>query len=184
MNILDKISLFLISQDQDDFYKYVGGYFLGVFVLCVAILGYYYKATSNLTSSLTSLYKTQQESKKLLEKVKTIEKQKDAVDKLLDAEKSFKVKNYFDELLRNLNLTPNQKKTEVTEEEIIKNQYSEIKLTSLLQGISMKQLCQLLELLEKKERIYTKDLTITKGRGPTIDVNLTIGTLKQAASQE
>ncbi len=185
MNILEKVSLLLLSKEQEDFYKYIGGYALGLFIICISIIGYYYSATSNLKSNLQSLYKTQQECKLLLEKVKTIEQQKESVDAVLNTEKSFKIKNYFEELLRSLNLTPNQKRdAEVTEEEILKNQYSEIKLSAQLQGISMKQLCQLLETLEKKERLYTKDLIITKGRGPTIDVAITIGTLKQVTSKD
>ncbi len=185
MNMLEKITHFLLTREQEDFYKYVGGYLIGLFLVCSVIIGYYISAASGLKSTLNSLYKTQQESKLLLEKVKVIEKQKESVDKLLDTEKNFKIKNYFDELIKNLNLTSFQRKeAEVTEEEILKDQYSEIKLSAQLYGISMKQLCQVLETLEKKERLYTKDLSITKGRGPTIDVSITIGTLKQAAAKD
>lgn len=185
MNVLEKITHLLLSKEQEDFYKYVGGYLIGLFIACSIIVGYYFSAASGLKTSLNSLYKTQQESRHLLEKVKVIEKQKDSVDTLLDTEKNFKIKNYFDELVRTLNLAPHQRKeAEVTEEEILKNQYSEIKLSAQLYGISMKQLCQLLETLEKKERLYTKDLAITKGRGPTIDISITIGTLKQVAAKD
>ena len=185
MNIIEKATHFLLSKEQEDFYKYIGGYLIGLFCACLIIVVYYFSAASSLKNTLNSLYKTQQESKILLDKVRIVEKQKERVNKLLDAEKSFKIKNYFEEVIKTLNLTSYQRKeAEVTEEEVLKNQYSEIKLSANLTGISTKQLCQMLETLEKKERIYTKNLMITKGRGPTIDATITIGTLKQVTAKE
>lgn len=177
MKIIKTLYAYIYLLDRNDFYKNIA-IFIGVniltFVLFMLILSSNFSSYSN---ALQEMYKREEETKKLLERLTNVKKQSEEINNLLKQEPSFRIKNFFDDALKKLNLTRYQKRdADVTEEDVLKGKYTEVRLNSLIYGIDTRQLCDLLQTLEEKSRIYMKELVITK-KGSFIDVNITIATL-------
>jgi len=176
MSFFEKFQEFALPVETSEFYRNVG-IFLGALTLITgSIMYYHHSATSELRSSLQRMHKTQQEAKQILERLKAVSKRQEEVDAVLEEDKNFKLKSFYDDVIQRLGLSPNQVKEADVNDDVLQKMYTEIKVNAQLRGISTKQLCELLQSLEQKARVYVKDLTIVK-KNDSLDVTLTIATL-------
>ena len=177
MNIFQKIHTYLYTLDTKEFYKNITLFLVGNFLACCIISYIFLSAMGSLKESLQDIYKKEQETKNLLDRLKKVKKQSEEINTILEQEPTFRIKNFFDDTLKKLNLDSKQRReADVSEEDVLKGQYTEVRLTSFLNGIDTRQLCDLLQALEQKSRIYMKELIITK-KDSLVDVNITIATL-------
>lgn len=183
MSFLSRLQEIALPLESSEFYRNLA-FFLGTLtLLTVGIMYYHHSKTSELRSALQKMYKTQQEAKVILERLKLVNKQSEDINTVLEEDKNFKIKSFYDDLVAKNGLTSYQGKEAEVSEDILQKLYTEIKLTAQLRGISTKQLCELLQAIEQKTRIYTKELSITK-RSDSLDIILTIATLKPHASKK
>lgn len=183
MSFLHKLQEFALPVETSEFYRNIG-IFLGALVLITGgIIYYHHTETAALRSTLQRVYKTQQEAKVILERLKVVTKRKEEVDSVLEEDKNFKLKSFFDDEVAKLHLTQYQTKDAEVSDEILQKIYTEIKIIAQFRGISTKQLCELLQAIEQKNRVYTKELTVIK-RNDSLDVTLTIATLKSTISKK
>lgn len=178
MDFLQKIQAKLVSFERNEFYKNVGAYFGIVFLLMLGITYYYFSKTSELQSSLKKINRNRERVRLILQEHKAVQKQRTEVNTMLNEEKNFKIKNFFDGIVQQHQLKLQQTKETEISEEVLQKKYTEVKLTAQFKQISTQQLCELLNSVEQKARVYTKELTITKTRGASLDVLLTIATLR------
>lgn len=178
MTLLEKTRGLISSFDSNEFYRNAA-IFIGINVfLMLGIMWFYYSRTTSLQGSLKEIYKKEYEANGLLDRLKEVKKRSEAVNTLLEQDKTFKIKNFFDDTIKKLNLSTNQRgEAKVSEETVLKKRYTEVTIQAQLQRINTKQLCELLQAIEQKARIYTKELTIVKMKGATLAVTLTIATL-------
>jgi len=177
MKIFQKIHAYLYTLDTKDFYKNIGIFLGANIIACVLILYIFSTTISSLKESLQDNYKKEQETKQLLDRLQKVKKQSEEINSILEREPTFRIKNFYDDLLKKLNLESKQRRqADVSEEEVLKGRYTEVRLNSYLNGIDTRQLCDILQALEQKSRIYMKELVITK-KDSLIDVNITIATL-------
>ncbi len=111
-----------------------------------------------------------------------VKKQKAIVDEILNENKSFKLLGYFDEITNKLGIDKNVKEKSTSEntlEILTAKGYKEVRVNATFTELNTRQLAELLDEFEKNERIYTKNLEITKSsKTPTIDVEIVIATLQ------
>ena len=90
------------------------------------------------------------------------------IDDLLEKEKNFKIKKFFlEDVIQRLYLISRQKgEARLTEEDVLDKQYTQVTLQIQFQQINTQMLCEFLQALEEKERIYIKEVIITKS-GPS-----------------
>jgi len=177
MNIFQKIHTYLYTLDTREFYRNILIFIGGNFLACCLIVYLFLSTMSSLKESLQDTYKKEQEAKNLLERLTKVKKQSEEINSILKQEPTFRIKNFFDDTVKKLNLESKQRReADVSEEEVLKGRYTEVKLTSFLSGIDTRQLCDLLQVLEQKPRIYMKELVITK-KDSLVDVSITIATL-------
>lgn len=183
MKIFQKLHIYLLSLDTPDFYK-KAGIFLAANTVIAGLCIYFFLSTmSTMKSSLQDIYKKELESNNLLDRLAKVKKQSEEINSILEQEPNFRIKNFYEDTLKKLNLESKQpREADVAEEEVLKGRYTEVRLTSQLKAIDTRQLCDLLQALEQKTRIYTKDLTIVKRDG-LVDVTIIIGTLTSQLEQ-
>jgi len=184
MEFLQSLKTRILNFEKKEFYRNSGAFIGIIGLLIFGIFYYYYSTVSSLRKNLKKINGRRAEAQLVLKKLQTVTKQKEEVDALLNKEKNFKIQSYFDDTVKQLNLTLHQKRDADVSEESLQKGYSEIKLVSQFKAITMEQLCKLLDSLEQKPRIYVKELSITKARGAALDVTLTIATLKSQNSSE
>ena len=163
---------------KKEFYKNVGTYFGVMLALTFGLIYYYYAKTSELKATLKKVNRSRQDVQVILQKYKAVKKQSEEVNAMLAEEKNFKIKNFFDSIVQQHQLKNKQKKEAEVSEELLYKRYTEIKLAAQFRQISTQQLCEFLNSIEQKARVYTKELIVTKTKGASLDVSLTIATLK------
>lgn len=183
MTFLEKIQKIALPIESSEFYKNIAIYLSVLIFTMAGIIYYHHSKTTELRMALQKIYANQEEAKIILERSKVVQKQSDAVNSLLDEDKNFRLKNYFDEVVSKVNLTKYQVKEAEISEEILQKLYTEIKINVQFNGISTKQLCELLQSIEQKQRVYTKELSIIQKNGSLL-VTVTIATLKSNMSKK
>lgn len=184
MTFLEQLQAKIHNLDESTWYKYVAvaaGLFL---ILICLILFFYFSAVKKWELRLNGINESRQEAKRLVEKAQRVYKARDEVTAILKEDPNFKIKEYLQEIMANLGIFQNV----VSENVVVTGQdenYSETVATYQLAGISMKQLTEFLNEIDENQRVFTKELDITKSkRVPrTIDVGIVIATLmpKEAA---
>lgn len=180
---LIRIRNFIKNFDEREAYKYIGAT-LGVIMLLLAlILWNYYSGIQRLQMRLKSINRQREETRAILEKNEQVRQQQIHVDEVLERDKNFKIKEYFMAVVQQLGLTQLiSKDADITSNELVAG-YTEIKLDVSFSNLNMRQLIELLYNIEQNERVYTKDLKITKSlRAPVIDVSLVIATFEATAT--
>jgi hypothetical protein len=176
---LARIRNFLKNLDMPEIYKYTGILLGAVALILGLILWNYYSGVQTLQKRLIAVNKQRTETRQLLEKNEQVLQQQAHVDAVLDRDKNFKIKEYFMAIVQKLGLSSLISKDADISANTLVNDYTEIKLDVGLSGMNMQQLVDLLYNIEQNERVYTKELKITKSlRSATIDVSLVIATFE------
>lgn len=178
MTFLEQLQAKINNLDEYTWYKYVAvaaGLFL---ILICLILFFYFNALKTGELRLAGINESRTEAKRLVEKAQRVYKARDEVTAILKEDPNFKIKEYLQDVMANLGIFQNV----VSENVIVTGQdenYSETVATYQLVGITMKQLTEFLNEIDENQRVFTKELDITKSkRMPrTIDVGIVIATL-------
>lgn len=179
MTALNQIKLFFEGLDQKQFQRYLIGFCVVVILACVFIIFRSYRATSALRKRMIVTNQKRREVKEILERYESVKKQQAEVDALLAQDKDFKIGGYFNTVIKKLGLQANSTREPEPSREELDNGYTEIKLYASFANMNTQKLTELLDTIEKTERIYTKEVEIYKpDKGATINVNLLIATLE------
>jgi uncharacterized membrane protein YhiD involved in acid resistance len=180
MAFVQKLYDRLDGLERKIFYRYLMIVLLGITTLTTLIIVYFYITVHSLHRQLNDINDLRvSQVKSILSKIEHVKKQRAEVNAILDQDKSFKIGGYFNEIISVLNIAEN-KKEETTSQGRLDEEYRESVLTAKFNELTMKQLCELLNIIEQNKRVYTKALEIQKSmKTPkTIDVTLTIATLQ------
>lgn len=180
MNILEKIKELLDSLDTKDFYKYIGALLAAVTLILLFLIYRFYSNVWDIQKQLRLTNEQRGEVQTLLEKAARVKKQQKDVNTMLEADPNFKIAGYFQGILAQLGLTNKEESNTVTTQERGEQEYNESILTAKFIDMTMREVSELLNVLEQNKRIYTKNLEIQKSRksNRTIEVQLTIATLQ------
>lgn len=178
MKWLDSLQSYLDNLDRKSFRNYSLAFF-AVFMIAFSYLIYnFYSNVHSLKSKINVLNRKRRNVTELLQQYELVQKQKKQVEEILNKEKDFKIKQFFDEKLTKLGIIQNKKSADDSEGESIEG-YTERKLDAVIENINTKQLAELLEELERTDRIYLKEVDIEKNKEtPTITAHIIIATLE------
>lgn len=183
MVLLNRLRERLEKLDEKEFFKY-GALFLGaICLLATGIITRYYLKTSSLQKQMKRVNGLREEVKQILERYERVQKQRDEVNTLLEKDEDFILEEYIERLRSQLRLTYVIESRTVAPRDDV---YQEIAINAKFTNMNMRELTELLQALEKNKRVYTKDLDIvkSKSRPGTLDVSITIATLKKANRTE
>lgn len=183
MSFLLRLKNFIDEREQKSYYRIIG-FVIGFLILCFFVLLYRYSGkVAELQKELKIINNQRKELSILLGEYEHVEMYKDRIKKVLEEDTTFRIKNYFDQAVAELNLK--NYKAEVSEPQDLQNGYNEIRLDCSFTGMTMQELVALLDgKIEKNKRIYTKELVITKTAGArTFDVTLVLATLQSRPQQ-
>ena len=178
MEIINRLRLAIEGLEQKDFYKYLIVVVACIIVLFSVFIFWHYSKVGSLTQRIEEVNEEREDKvRSILERKNVVEQQRKMINSILSKQKDFKIAGYFSELLGKLNLTATEQRTSEVE---LSNDYEEVQLTARFVKLKMKQLCDLLQEIEQKQRVYAKSLEIIRSnKDPkTIEVNLVIATLQ------
>lgn len=182
MEFLTSLQRKISHLSTQEFYKYASIYIACMITLTGGIVYLHFSTIHSLNRKVKALRSKRNDIKRLLQKNALVQKQSKEINTLLEEEKNFKIKSFFDNLVTLKGIQNKQKKEAEVTEEILYKKYTEIKLKAQFRQMNTMLLAQLLDAIEAKKRVYVKELTITKTRGASIDISLVIATLKPQSS--
>ncbi len=181
MNFIQNLQNILIDLDSNKQIRY--------FLITASIAGsislgliFYGRNKANKAiQEMRTLNTMRIKAKELLEKNIIVEQKKQEVESILRKDNSFKIKEFFDQILRETNLQEKStKEPEIGSAKNLNNGYNEIKLEASFSDITMQDITELIMLLEKNPRIFTKDLVMSRNKSnpKSLDMTITIATLQ------
>lgn len=180
MTQLEKLKQYLYELDERTLYRYFIAFLASVATIMGLVVLLQYRAIKGITKNIKSLNAQRIEAQEILTRFQQVTHQKEAVESVLEKDKSFRIVGYVDTLLNNLQLSRNKGAYQPTTEPLEgHDSYDEVTLIVPLTEITMRNLAELLNEIEKNERIYIKQLEIAKSQTrPAIDVTITLATLQ------
>jgi hypothetical protein len=178
MTFLEPIKNFITKTDSKTFSYYMIGYISGCVLLCLVIIFFYYRSVGVLQRKIKNINSSREEVLTILEKASAVQQQRSMVEETLTKDPDFKIGGYFKNLLVKLNLRDKEIAEETSTADLEEN-YRKSELSAKFEDMSMRELTELLQEIEQNSRIATNRLEITqsKKKPRTIEVNLTISTL-------
>lgn len=179
MKFLEPVTTFINKLDLKTFYIYLISYAVGCFLLCVLMIFYYYSSIHALQKKIKSLASYREEVHEIMEKNAIIKQQQVIVEEMLAKDPNFKIAETFGKFLAELNLADKKSKEPEINTTDLEENYRKTELSAQFENMTMRDLTLLLEKIEQNPRIATNRLEITKSKKKpkTIEVNLTISTL-------
>ena len=178
MNIAN-IQNYIENLEQKKFYIYTG---IGLGIIALGMLGiiFYHKHTiATIKRDIKRLQQQRVQARELLETHERIKVQQQAVNDLLEKDKSFRILDYFNNLVSALGLKASMEEPALTTNPLEASaDYIEVTLTARFKNMTMQQLVELLAEVESNPRIYTKELEITQSSGAILNAALIIATLQ------
>lgn len=172
MKVFETLRDFIGGFDRRDLIRYSSLY-IGVCVtIIVLLLIRHFYLVSDAQEKIQQVNQARKSVQKILTKFTLVEQQKKKVDVLL--KEKFYIEKFFEEHIKKLKINGSSKKSSENKE----NGYTEESLSITLTQATTQQLCDLLQVIEKEQRIYIKFVDITKaGNARKISVSMSIATL-------
>lgn len=151
-------------------------------IAILSFLFYSYNTSKHLLMQKYShINKERTKIRTLLAQHDLLVKQQRMVDDLLAKEPNFKIRQFFTEIIADLSLqSAVAKEPETAAPQDLGRRYSELRLDANLKQITMQQLVALLKKIGEQERVYVKNLTITRSSSPAyIDCKISLATFEQ-----
>lgn len=180
MNFILQIKNYIDNFDAKEFKKYALIAFGTILLLLGFLIFTYYRSASQLKTQISTINKKRKDVQGMLERYARVKKQQVEVDTMLAKDKTFKIAQYFENLLTKLGIGSNKAQEPETVPKDVLDGYTEWTLYANLANLNTKKLSELLYTIEQEERIYTKELEIEKNKkANSINVKITIATLEQ-----
>lgn len=177
MRIFESVQHFIDSLDNRNFKIYAGGFLAVIAGLCALIFLWRYFALSSTRETLESVNESREKAQRILNTYRQVKSERDHLDTILNKDPDFNLAEYLKTVLDQLNITLlSEQDVEITNVSR-DNLYDERNVTATLIDLDMKTLTELLEILERNERITVKKVDINRAEGNTIKVTITIATL-------
>jgi len=180
MKRIIELKNFIDEMDEKEYSRYILILVSCVIVLVFVMFFTHRRRISKLKKQINIINRRRRESRDLLERHEIVQNQKREVDLILSKNKTFKIKEYFSQVLDKLKLhSKSSKETEISTPADLDNGYSEIMLNATFTNITMQELCGLLYEVEKNSRIYLKELSMVKASNmDNLGATLVIATLQ------
>ncbi len=177
MEFLGNAAEYILSLDSRQFMQHIG-VFLGFCLLSGGGAVYYiYTLRSGYIEELKQLHVTTVKSRKIISDYEIVQNEEERVRGLLDDNKTFNMKSYFEQFCKQNNINP-EFGWDTDSRSIEGNDaFDEIILQAQFNNQTTEKLVSVLNNLDKNEIVYTKELEILREE-KTISFTLTIATRK------
>jgi len=176
--IFEDILNFTNQLDKETFKKYLIILTIILFIFIGGSLYLINEKSDSLINKINSTQKACLDTNYILKKFQEIESQKKSLQKNLESNAEMDIKGFFETFTRAHRIKSDSPWTSNSNILSENPELEEITLQALFKGQTMEALVKILKDLEDNEKIFVKNLKITKEAANTISFEITIGTLK------
>lgn len=173
---IDFLRDFIRELDKKEFRLYAGLYIAISAFLIIGIVVRHIYLVREAKAKVVQLNDTRKKVQKIITDFGLVTQQRTKVDILLAKDKNFHIQKFYQDVAQRLAIPIDAK--EKLSSQKLDNGYIEESLTISLLKITTKQLCDLLKDIEGEERIYIKNIEISKNLVKKINVTMDIATLR------
>jgi len=184
MNIIETARAGILEQPPQRLQKIMWAIIATIACATGILIWSHISTISSLQQQLKTNNTYRRRAQKLVSRYQRIQKQKQSVDAVLEKDPNFKIKEYMNKLINDLQFDANTvTQIDVGRPRDVQSGYTEVSLDVSFTGINTKQLVTLMHESEKNERVYIKSVTINKQKqAQKIDATLTVATLHKKES--
>lgn len=183
MELLNRIKDFIRALEDRDLYIYIASYLAILMLLLMLLIYFHYSKVSSYNEQLKKIDTQRAQTKKILTDYKAVNLQAARVEDILAENKNFRIGEAYQGIINRLGLGSNQTEMPTPAAGETVSGKTEVVLNTHLNGITMKQLTDLLSEIANVNQMYPKDLVIKKTpNSQTVDVDLTIATLEPSTT--
>lgn len=174
---------YLYGLNKKETMRIMGAFFILFICIISFLLFKHVNLLHNIEQKTQVLNKARRDIQIILTEYEHMKNKKNEVDLILMKDKNFYIKKYYQDTVKELHIVNESSSSLMTQ--LWPNGYEEESLQINFLQISMKQLCEFLQSLQTNQRVFVKDLNITKGSiAKKINASLTIATLKPVIEKQ
>lgn len=176
MTFFDNLQTRIGALDKKSWYQYLAITGTIIFLIMGLILFFYFRSVSSWESKIEEINEERIKAKKLLDKARRVQKEREEVTALLAEDPNFKIKEDIQKIMLTVGIQSKaQSDVNITRTE----NYQEVAVTYQFSGITMKQLTEFLKAIDENKRLFTKELEISKSKRipQAIDVDIKIAAM-------
>lgn len=177
MKILMPLATYIQNLTKKDFERYLILFISGVVLLSGVAVYHVYKKNNNLVARIKRIEKLTTQTEKTINENKKLIVKEAQLQQLLEKNKEFNIKTYFEQFTSQQNITPEPWDTFTIPVEGT-DKFDEIVLHANFKNQTTQKLVSVLDALDKQEIIYIKDLSVKNEMNRKITFELTIATKK------
>lgn len=174
MEILIKTIHYIQNLNKKQLEQHIIAVLAGIALLAGIFTYFIYIESNSLLKEFKKVEDLSKKSVQILADNARLQRDAQYIQDLFDQSKDFMIKSYFETFCKEEQLTPEPGWTTRTEEP--NDRYEETSLTAIFKGQTMEKLVKILSILEKKEIIYFKNITIKNESSKKISFELTLAT--------
>lgn len=174
MEFFIKLSAYIQNLNSQQFKKNYLIFLLGVGVLLAGLIYYLYVQKEQLITRINQMNKLAAQTQNIILDNRKMIKAEQRLKDILDQNKDFGIKGFFEQFCKENNLNPEQGWDTTTEP--VNEKFDEIILPASFKGLSSEQLVKILQDLDKKEIVFIKELTIHNEESGKISCDITMAT--------
>ena len=174
--VINSLAQLTANSDREKLFRLVAA--IAIVTVLASGIGFYliYSISDDKLVELRNINNNRKMVSSLIARQLSVENRKSEIFKILKEDENFKIKDYFTKIATRLHLHTKEEKVTTGQAQ---GGFSEVKLSVTLLDLNMKNLCELLQEIEKNPRVYTEKLDIEKaGSSGTLTANIYIATLK------
>lgn len=164
----------LQSLTKKQIQQYFLIFLLGMSGVVFGMVYFIHSKSVELLSEIKRLESFANKATSILEENQKMEVEEQRIQAMLDADRNFNIKSYFEGFCQSQGL-PSQGWGEARTEEL-NDKFDEVSLTASFKGQTTEKLVHILEDFYKKEIIYIKSLNVKQEPDKKISFNITIAT--------
>lgn len=167
---------FIHELKDQEYTRYLLVTLASIGLLIGGCMYFIYSTCSNLDTEIVKLQNSKKKTRKMLLDFATIDAEETRLRAVLEQHKKFNLTVYFEEFCKNsgFSATPGWSTTAT----VINPQVDEIALTATFKSQTTESLVRMLQIFDKTEIIYIKNLHIKSEPGKKITCEITLATVK------
>lgn len=178
MKLLQNVANYIQKLNKKDFEKNLRLFLSIIAISSLGVTYFIYTKSSDLIEKIRMTKKLTLKTMNIIKTHKKMQKEEDKLQKLLEQEKNFNIKTYFEQFCSKQKITPNGNWETTTQELLGSDKFDEISLSATFKNETTQKLVTILEALNKKEIVYIKELIIKNENDKRIIFDITIATKK------
>ena len=180
MSYIEKVVSFVQQADPLELRKYTLISLGGFFMVCAFIVYKVNERKEELLKEIQSTYALAKKSRALIDDNKQMQAEELRLKQLLDKNREFTIKGFFESFCRDQNLNPEPGWDARSEQ--VNDRFDEVLLPAEFKDQTTQKLIAVLDELSKKEIVYLKEVTVRNQSNGKISFGLTIATKRYKAS--